>query len=226
MASPQKENGYTPIANELLEKLYFAPLNGSELKICLMVIRKTYGYGKKEDWISLSQFSKEISLPRQNVCRVLKKLVANKLLLKTEMRLKLNKNYDEWLVAKKRPSRQRGNEVVANEAIRVVANRRHTKDNITKEIITKERTPAQKMKDFLKNPESAIQALITKGVNEHLAREEIKKFISYWSELNKSGTKQRWEKQETFEVGRRLATWFNNIKAFNKPNNKIIDIPE
>ena len=26
------------------------------------------------------------------------------------------------------------------------------------------------------------------------------KFISYWTELDKSGRKQRWEKQETFEV--------------------------
>ena len=46
------------------------------------------------------------------------------------------------------------------------------------------------------------------------------KFISYWTELDKSGRKQRWEKQETFEVARRLVTWFSKANNFN--NKKTI----
>lgn len=42
---------------------------------------------------------------------------------------------------------------------------------------------------------------------------ELKKFVSYWTEPNKSGSKVRWEQQNTFEVKRRIATWFNNIKG-------------
>jgi hypothetical protein len=45
MASPQTENGYTRISNELLEELlkYKFPQHnmGNPLKICLFVIRKT-----------------------------------------------------------------------------------------------------------------------------------------------------------------------------------------
>lgn len=48
---------------------------------------------------------------------------------------------------------------------------------------------------------------------------EIVKFANYWTELNSTGTKQRWQKQETFEIGRRLITWFGNIKQFQGQNN-------
>ena len=48
-------------------------------------------------------------------------------------------------------------------------------------------------------------------------RLEVNKFVAYWTELNKSGTKQRWQIEKTFEVQRRLATWFNNVRTFAGP---------
>ncbi len=45
---------------------------------------------------------------------------------------------------------------------------------------------------------------------------EIQKFERYWTELNGSGTKQRWEKERVFQVDRRLVTWFQNKKDFAK----------
>jgi DNA-binding Lrp family transcriptional regulator len=36
---------------------------------------------------------------------------------------------------------------------------------------------------------------------------ELKKFIMYWTEPNKSGTKQKWQLQQTFDVKRRIYTW-------------------
>ena len=42
-------------------------------------------------------------------------------------------------------------------------------------------------------------------------------FISYWTEPNRSGTKLRFELQQTFEVSRRLKTWNTNQENF-KPN--------
>lgn len=38
---------------------------------------------------------------------------------------------------------------------------------------------------------------------------EIKAFASYWTELNGTGTRQKWTLQKTFEVERRLVTWFS-----------------
>ena len=45
-------------------------------------------------------------------------------------------------------------------------------------------------------------------------KEMIRAFFDYWSEMNKSETKMRFEKQPTWEVGKRLATWANK-ETFN-----------
>lgn len=41
---------------------------------------------------------------------------------------------------------------------------------------------------------------------EYLSR-EMGKFVAYWNEPNKSGTKVRWEMQPTFDVKLRMHTW-------------------
>ena len=44
----------------------------------------------------------------------------------------------------------------------------------------------------------------------------LNKFCNYWTELNKSGTKMRFELQQTFEIGKRLGTWASRDKEFIK----------
>tara|TARA_R100000781_G_scaffold3464_1_gene4849 strand:+ start:4668 stop:5330 length:663 start_codon:yes stop_codon:yes gene_type:complete len=51
--------------------------------------------------------------------------------------------------------------------------------------------------------------------------EEANNFLSYWTELNRSGTKMRFELQKTWETKRRLQTWLKNSKKFNKSTSKI-----
>lgn len=60
--------------------------------------------------------------------------------------------------------------------------------------------------------EETITHLSSAGIPETLARQEVNKFVSYWTELNSTGKKQRWELEKTFEVKRRLVTWFSNIR--------------
>ena len=98
MASPQKENGYTAIANELLEQILKAPLNSSDFRIFLTIIRKTYGYNKKEDHISLTQFEKYTGLSRPTVVKSLKRLVNWCLLVKSENKYKVQKDWEKWVV--------------------------------------------------------------------------------------------------------------------------------
>lgn len=38
----------------------------------------------------------------------------------------------------------------------------------------------------------------------------IDSFFDYWSEMNKSGTKMRFENEKTWELSKRLARWANN----------------
>ena len=48
---------------------------------------------------------------------------------------------------------------------------------------------------------------------ERYGKEMVRSFFDYWSEMNKSQTKMRYEKQETWEVGLRLATWAKREKG-------------
>lgn len=108
MASPQTEDGYLRISLELLEQLYASPLSGAEFRVALFIMRKTWGWQKKEDFISISQVQKAAGLSRKGAVENLNKLVTKRLLVVTKRKLpnaintyQFNKNYDEWLVTKK-----------------------------------------------------------------------------------------------------------------------------
>lgn len=49
-----------------------------------------------------------------------------------------------------------------------------------------------------------------------ISEPEVQKFVNYWSELNKSETKMKFELQQTFEISRRLQTWYNRSNDFKK----------
>lgn len=49
-------------------------------------------------------------------------------------------------------------------------------------------------------------------------KEMIRAFFDYWSELNKSRTKMRFENEKTWETSKRLVTWANNEKEYGKRN--------
>lgn len=94
-----------------------------------------------------------------------------------------------------------------------------------------EDTPRTKMQKFLLSVEEKnddflklIEILIGKGMNKDFATSEIAKFARYWAERTKNGQKQRWETQKTFEVNRRLATWFENASKWGKTEKKQADL--
>ena len=127
--NPQVENGYTKIANELLEVVVATPLPSRHKDLWWFVIRKTYGYNKKQDKISLSQFVKGTGIDRSGVCRIIKDLVAWRLLGKKGSISAIIKDYSQWIPQKRKLS----SGVQDN---RVVAQQPHTKESITKESIT------------------------------------------------------------------------------------------
>lgn len=106
MASPQLENGHTRIANEILDAIISTDWCGvNELKMLLLVIRKTYGYGKKTDCISLSQFAKICNISRRSAAYCINRLVQRNALVhqtalgKNSMSLySLNKDWESWVV--------------------------------------------------------------------------------------------------------------------------------
>lgn len=100
MASPQLENGHTRIANELIEAFARLSLSSSETKCIWVIIRKTYGWNKKSDAISLSQFSLYTGIKKHNVCKVLAKLTNRKIIIKRDnsyvTKYSINKNFEQW----------------------------------------------------------------------------------------------------------------------------------
>lgn len=47
----------------------------------------------------------------------------------------------------------------------------------------------------------------------------ISEFYNYWSELDKSGKKMKFEQQKTWELSKRLIRWANNNKKYDNRNN-------
>ncbi|MCD7923657.1 MAG: DUF4373 domain-containing protein [Bacteroides sp.] len=56
---------------------------------------------------------------------------------------------------------------------------------------------------------------------ERYGKDMIRAFFDYWSELNKSETKMKFETNQTWEVAKRLATWNNREKFNGKSSNSI-----
>ena len=146
----QVENGhFTRIVNPLIEKLTKMPFKGCELAVALFIIRKTYGFQKKQDEISLTQFQNGIERSRQTVVTALKNLqLVNIVRLVKRGSMKgdgnvysINKYVETWKVVKmvrlvkrhKKPSLMGG----AN----LVKTGRHTKE--TKESIQKKLPASQ-----------------------------------------------------------------------------------
>jgi len=92
----QIENGYTKIANELYEDLLLQIVTGSELKVILLVMRKTYGWGMTEAEISLSYISLKTNMCIRNASKVKKLLLSRNILIKNGRKLKFNKYFNTW----------------------------------------------------------------------------------------------------------------------------------
>ena len=140
MASPQKENGYTAIANEIVEHLCFAGITGSEYRILLFVLRKTYGFQKKKDRISFTQFQKGTGMNRAHAIRTINSLVHKGILVKDNNSYSFNKNWEDWVVHKRVPSTQ--SDTTASTRLDTKGSTQSGTYKRKKETITKE-TPAQ-----------------------------------------------------------------------------------
>jgi len=63
------EDGFTKIANLLLEALALAKLNGVQKGICLFLFRRTYGWKRSQDAISLEDFAAACGSSRPYISR-------------------------------------------------------------------------------------------------------------------------------------------------------------
>ncbi len=104
MANPQVEDGHTRIADPVLEALMKAKLTGTQWDLVMAIIRMTWGWGKKEDRISLTQFQKLTGRHRNLIARELTALQKRNIIKQTRKptidraaKWKFNKNWDTWV---------------------------------------------------------------------------------------------------------------------------------
>jgi phage replication O-like protein O len=146
MASPQLEDGFTRIANEIIEVLARINLSPYESRVLWFVLRKTYGWRKKSDWIAASQMRAGLGgLDRRNIFRALKGLSGKNMIVISrddahKPKYSFQKDYSKWRVSSKKTQ-----DVVCIDTPRhlyrhtVSSVETHTKETKTKETETKER---------------------------------------------------------------------------------------
>jgi len=103
---PQLEDGYTRIADELLEALAHTRIPGQARQIFDVIVRKTYGFSKKVDHISLSQFCLATGMGKTHVSRAINKLLSMNMIIKKDnghmITYAINKHYSTWKLLPKK----------------------------------------------------------------------------------------------------------------------------
>lgn len=162
----QVENGnFTRIINPLIDNLIKVPFKGCEVAVALFIIRKTYGFNKKQDEISLSQFEEAVGRSRHTVIKALKNLqLVNIVTLVQKGSMKgdgniwrINKYIDTWRVVNTVTLVQRRGKPSAIRTPNLVHTVPHTKDikNNTKDISSDK---SQKNNPLNKEIEEVIKA--------------------------------------------------------------------
>lgn len=141
---------FTKVPNRLIDGLYRANLSAYESRLVWFIIRKTFGWGKKEDWISSWNFARGVGLHRQCVAKALKRLVARGITVtqrddKKRVTVRLQTDITKWQLSARKVTKgnvtQRASDMSPKKVTKpfeVSPKEPHTKDNITKEALTKE----------------------------------------------------------------------------------------
>ena len=257
----EKHNILIPNSTQIpnvISDLIMPRISEAEMRCLNYICRRTYGFQKERDRISLSQFINGIKsrdgrrldygagLSRPSVVEALRNLLGANL-IKTIPTPK--GNYYEINLELFRDKDNEEIEKIADEVVKKVNQlRKLTKSgkeskpkqvklpNLQNKVLNKEKqskegeelrrlTPSQEMKLFIESEEyfNKISNMIfdrTK-IQMLIIEVELKKFLNYWTEKNGSGKKQRWEMQKTFELKRRIGTWFRNVDKFSGSKSKV-----
>jgi phage replication O-like protein O len=93
---PQLEDGYTRIANKIIEAMCQLKISNYESRFLWALFRKTYGYGQKKDRISLSQFSKLTGIASHHIARTKTKLLSKGIIYEINNQIGFQKDISKW----------------------------------------------------------------------------------------------------------------------------------
>ncbi|WP_275365745.1 replication protein [Xenorhabdus bovienii] len=136
------EDGFTRIANDILDAVLLSGFNATQLHILIAIWRKTYGFNKKIDWIGNDQFERMTTKDSTKCSTAKNQLIKMKVLIQNGRQVGMNKNISEWETkfngfgksftkSVKKSFTESVNDSLPNQS--------NTKDNITKDNITKDK---------------------------------------------------------------------------------------
>lgn len=133
MGNPQVEDGFIRIATELFDALCKIKMSGESRQVFDFIIRKTYGWQKKEDNISFSQIEAGTGICRRNAIRAIKRLrdmnmISVKIDTSTGNLYAINKKYSTWKVVAKIPPSVKNAPSSVKTCTKVVSKMPHTID--------------------------------------------------------------------------------------------------
>lgn len=104
MANPQKENGFTPIANEIMEAVAKLNLTPTGYKILFVIWRQTYGFNRIQYGLSDSFIAKATDAHPKLINREVNRLIERRILTLYKSgtytkprQIGFNKDYDSWI---------------------------------------------------------------------------------------------------------------------------------
>jgi phage replication O-like protein O len=96
MAVLEFEDGYTMVANEILEQLAKSHIRPDDWRVLIFIIRKTYGYRKEADYISNSQMAAGTSLHKSTISHSLRRLQETGLISRNSRLIGFQRDYTQW----------------------------------------------------------------------------------------------------------------------------------
>lgn len=213
------DNGYTRIANELLEAVIGSGLTQNQLLITLAVIRKTYGYNKTADWVGNAQLSELTGLPETRCSTERNKLIKMCVLTASGRLVGINKEITSWQTKFNGISKTFTESVKFTEPVKEtftesvnpgLQNLLNTKDNI------------QKTKDNINKPPIVPQAdkpkafdPLTAELPNWLPRAVWSSWVCYRKELKKPIKSQQTVTQAVNLLERSLAKGYQPDEVIN-----------
>ncbi len=185
MPNPQKENGYTAIANEIMDALAKFRIPGEARQMLDVIIRKTYGFNKKQDQIATTQFMQATGLKRFIIHRARKRLLLANLITVSKndnsqiLTYSFQKDYEKWIqLAKKITVSKKGlnSKQKSAQTVTIIDDHKRQKDTYTKAIEEFFNYFLLKTKKSLKlTPER--RAIIAKRLKDGYTLEQLKQAV-------------------------------------------------
>lgn len=197
MTGAQLENGYTRIANEIMDQISRTKLNGTQFRIVMTVLRYTYGFNRKEHAMSVSFLANATGLNKRQVQRELGVLVNASIILVVKEAtfsspavIGFNKHFDQWCLNSHQASSQTlgdeldvqtGDELDTGGGDELDTQERQLKDNIKDNIYCREILDCWNQKNIIVHrPSKVITKAIYKALKEN-TKENIMKAITRYA---------------------------------------------